>query len=469
MKHFSSIGCSTNRSYGWCHDFLSMIRFRLTEDGLVPGQLIRIGIQIPSSQLNNLHDWLNIQRFDEKFFWSSRNSEFQLAGVGVARAYKGDNREQLFRSLKDLKSDLNYWNDDGLKILGGCRFNLTTEVERCWQPFAGYNFILPLFTLETQNNSYYFNCNILYQGGKESLLKKIESQFSHLIFTQIPEEELNLSISQKKDVPSRMEFCQQVEKALDLFQSDEMEKLVLARKTVVDLEKDQPGVSLLKHLPCDKNAYQFYFQPEKKAAFLGITPERLFFKRDRTLWTEAVAGTRVRGADVLHDQQLGQGLLDSSKDNYEHQLVVQSIHAALNPLSHSVHTDKKPRLLKLKKLQHLHVSAKAELRDGIDDFDLMDALHPTAAVGGYPLNKAFTYIEGIESLDRGWYAGPIGWISKSESEFAVAIRSALIEQNKIHVFAGAGIVEGSVPDSEWQEIENKMANFHQFMDEESIQ
>ena len=116
-------------------------------------------------------------------------------------------------------------------------------------------------------------------------------------------------------------------------------------------------------------------------------------------------------------------------------------------------------ILKLSRLQHLYSNIRGLLKDGIGDSDILQHLHPTPAVGWYPKNEAMRYIEDIEPFDRGWYAGPVGWVSSDAAEFAVAIRSAITTENKLILYAGAGIVPGSDPEKEWAEIENKIANY----------
>jgi len=94
----------------------------------------------------------------------------------------------------------------------------------------------------------------------------------------------------------------------------------------------------------------------------------------------------------------------------------------------------------------------------VSDAALMQALHPSPAVGGVPTNKAIAYLREHEPFDRGWYAGPVGWVGPESGEFAVAIRSGLVRGNTLSLYSGAGIVDGSTPDGEWSEIETKLSN-----------
>jgi menaquinone-specific isochorismate synthase len=102
---------------------------------------------------------------------------------------------------------------------------------------------------------------------------------------------------------------------------------------------------------------------------------------------------------------------------------------------------------------------RGTLQEGVSDAEVLDALHPTPAVGGYPRVEAFEEIRDLEPFDRGWYAGPVGWIGADSAEFAVGIRSGLVSGRKLSLFSGAGIVAGSTAEDEWTEIEQKIDDF----------
>jgi len=116
-------------------------------------------------------------------------------------------------------------------------------------------------------------------------------------------------------------------------------------------------------------------------------------------------------------------------------------------------------VLKLPHVQHLKASLNGRLKPGVSDSDLLVSLHPTPAVGGYPTDRAVDEIFSLALFDRGWYASPTGWIGADAAEFCVAIRSGLIDRNRLALFSGAGIVAGSRPEREWDEIENKIGSF----------
>jgi len=186
--------------------------------------------------------------------------------------------------------------------------------------------------------------------------------------------------------------------------------------------------------------------------FVGATPEQLVYGQDGQIRTIALAGSIARGATEEEDQRLGTELLHSQKNNWEHQIVVSTIREALNSLCSQLWVADTPRLLRLKNIQHLETPIVGDLLPGRCVLEALDGLHPTPAVGGFPRPPALAYMRQHERLDRGWYAGPVGWIDPAgNGEFAVALRSGLIDGNRATLFSGCGIVSDSQPESEYAE------------------
>ncbi|MCH8072671.1 MAG: isochorismate synthase [Proteobacteria bacterium] len=192
---------------------------------------------------------------------------------------------------------------------------------------------------------------------------------------------------------------------------------------------------------------------------MGASPERLYDRCGRTIGSDAMAGTRARGDTLEDDRRKADELIGSEKELREHRYVIDGVYESLSPLCESLERNGDPVLVKLARVQHLVARLEGVLRQGVDDGAILAAIHPTAAVAGFPRQLSVERIEQLEPFDRGWYAGPVGWIGRDRAEFAVSIRSGLIINNVIDLYSGAGIVEGSTPDSEWKEIENKIANF----------
>ena len=149
----------------------------------------------------------------------------------------------------------------------------------------------------------------------------------------------------------------------------------------------------------------------------------------------------------------------SAKDIVEVELVREGISQSLEPLCKVLKIDQSPQTVQTSSVQHLKFAITGTLGESVDDADLVMSLSPTPAVGGLPKDGAVRAIAELEPFDRGWYAGPVGWISRDAATFAVAIRSALIERSEIHLYSGAGLVAGSDPETEWQELESKIGPY----------
>jgi isochorismate synthase len=166
----------------------------------------------------------------------------------------------------------------------------------------------------------------------------------------------------------------------------------------------------------------------------------------------ALAGSFPRGATVGDDQALGAQLLASAKERHEHAVVVRNIRSVLADLCMRIEAPATPTLMKMRNVQHLFTPVTAQLRGNSSVLTLVERLHPTPAVGGWPREVALAFLREHEELDRGWYAAPIGWLdANGDGEFAVALRSALVDGTSATLFAGCGIVADSDPQSEYQE------------------
>lgn len=153
------------------------------------------------------------------------------------------------------------------------------------------------------------------------------------------------------------------------------------------------------------------------------------------------------------------------KNIVENQYVVDDIVDRLTPFTDEIELQNNAKLIRLRKVQHLKREIHARLKKGINGVQLLAALQPTAAVAGLPREEAINYIQENEPFSRGWYSGSMGYISHQKAEFCVAIRSALVSGDELHLFSGAGIVKGSQADVEWLELDKKMATLLSLLEE----
>ncbi len=297
----------------------------------------------------------------------------------------------------------------------------------------------------------------------KKLCVRLENLQSSAFHEQRPSSRPSMAL-RSRPVEARAAFCRRVQAARQAMCEGRLAKVVLARAALL-IPPEGHVYDLPTSLACLRAA-----QPDALCfalagpgpvrdgrCFLGASPEILVRVLGRRFRTVALAGTARRDADPQIDAMLGRALLASSKDLHEQALVVEAIENAVLPLCTVLNTVKNPTLRKLPGAQHLQTPISGMLRAGAGVFELLQALHPTPAVGGSPALAAAAWLREHESLERGWYAAPVGWLDAAgNGAFAVAIRSALVTPQRAWAFAGAGIVEASDPSAEWEETELKL-------------
>ena len=217
-------------------------------------------------------------------------------------------------------------------------------------------------------------------------------------------------------------------------------------------EEINPAV-LLGHVKGGNvNTYDFCFQHDGRSCFIGCSPECLYRVEGRKIYSESIAGTKAVGKTEQANKSLQEELLGSEKEAEEHEYVFQDVKAALNEICQSFSVVSKNEILELSDVQHFRSRFDGLVKQGVGNIDILNALHPTAAVNGFPREESMVMIRRYESYGRGWYAGPVGWIGRNSADFAVGIRSAYVHGNRVDLYAGAGIVAASDAEEEWQEL-----------------
>ena len=406
--------------------------------------------------------WLREQPLFPKLYWSGREERVGVAAVGAADVQEGDASESA-EALRKRVASLLVSDHFGARYYGGLRFYPWREPDEEWAAFGAYRFVLPRFELHTGEGDATLVCNLVLPRDADRC-EEILDQVEGLSFPQdasegAPDGALPVPVS-RTDGPDLWGWRANVERALQLFSEGRLGKVVLARRAELGFAADLDPTLLAEGLKAaTPGCFHFYVEPESGVAFLGASPELLFRRAGRSVQSEAVAGTRPRGASATDDDGLRDALLHSEKDLSEHAYVRVGIEETLGPLCEEIEIEGDVSEMKLARRRHLRSRVRGTLREGVTDAGLLDALHPTPAVGGHPRGEALGEIRALEPFDRGWYAGPVGWIGSDACEFAVGIRSGLVRGRTLALFSGAGIVAGSVPDEEWAEIEQKIGDF----------
>ncbi|MBV9214491.1 MAG: isochorismate synthase [Actinobacteria bacterium] len=296
------------------------------------------------------------------------------------------------------------------------------------------------------------------RDGVEGLVDAVERRVRSLRPARMP------LLDPDPAVPARVgsaappeHFASAITRAVERIDAGEIQKVVLAREVRVHAPGPIDAAAVYDGLRTAFPACFCYLAGSPDAHFVGASPELLVRRDGQRAQTVALAGTRRRSADPAVDRHLAEQLLQSAKDRAEQGIVAQRIERALRPASVWVAAADEPAVVKVQNVQHLATPIRAQLAEPVPCLELVGMLHPTPAVGGEPADRALPLIPALEGLDRGWYAGPLGWTDLAEDgEFCVALRCALISGGVAHLYAGEGIVHDSVPSEELEANEAKL-------------
>jgi isochorismate synthase len=237
----------------------------------------------------------------------------------------------------------------------------------------------------------------------------------------------------------------------------DLDKVVLARSVVVRSTEPVEILRVFRELvTAYPQCYNFAWK-SGDAVFMGASPELLADVSEHHLRSNPLAGSAPRGEGEDDDRIIAHQLMTSSKDREEHMLVVGDLVERLSPLTVQLDVPKAPVLKQMATVQHLSTEIEADLAEDIGILDVIEAAHPTPAVGGVERDAAIAYINDVEEIDRGWYTGGVGWINGAgEGAICIALRCGLIRGDTTHLYAGAGIVADSQPDAELRETRLKL-------------
>lgn len=406
----------------------------------------------------DLLGWLEAQPHTFKMYWQSRDGALELAGVGAADRIAATDVVGLKAAIEHIRA---HTAGSPARYLGGLCFDSTRQPrDPSWAEFGDFLFVLPLVEVARCGEKVTLSMNALRSRIEEDGAETALSELKLLRESDQLGVYVRPHVGQRQDHPDQPGWLETVQESLACISRGELHKVVPARRSDFPTTAPLSPWRLLKKLrDTGTGRCLFGFQTSPGTAFVGASPERLYRRDGVTLESEALAGTRPTSDDPDRNRQLADELLASDKERREHGYVVDHLKSALESLCERITVDPQPKVVQLPGVQHLRTGLRGELQSDVDDTTILRTLHPTPAVGGLPRAAALEHLRKIEPFDRGWYAGPVGVLDASGVEFAVAIRSALIRPDRLSLFAGAGVVEGSDPDREWVELESKIAPF----------
>jgi len=404
----------------------------------------------------------------DRCLWLQPDADFALVGVGAAHVIEPTGPERFaaadaaWRALLD--GALIVGDGPGPTVIGGFAFDPERPSTPRWCGFPDARLILPRQTLTLQGGECWRRVNVVVGDRHPSPPTPLptlgEGSIEHdgMPSTQSAPDSPSPNVGRGgQGVRAVPRFLTAVAQAAAAVRRGDLEKVVLAREVRVEAEEPFDVEAALRRLRDAYPSCYVFAVARGERVFLGATPERLVRLDGRTVRVASLAGSIPRGATPEEDRELAAALLASAKDRAEHAVVVRAIRAALDGPCVEVETPDEPEILSVRNVHHLYTPVTARLRDGATLMDLVARLHPTPAVGGTPRAEALRYIREHEGLDRGWYAAPVGWMDASgQGEFAVALRSALVEGAEASLFAGCGIMGDSDPEREYAESSVKL-------------
>ncbi len=412
---------------------------------------------------------------EERYFvWEQRNRDgFALGAIGSAYTIDCGPSGNRFRwATKQLSEAMQgaIFDEAGIDgdappasgpvWVGGFSFVPDGGISPQWRSLRPTLLTLPLISIVRQGDSARVTVNVVVRPDDDpsELARWADARLASLRSEPLPlrdPDPVHRYKIESETTPEMYEQC--VARSTQLIDAGDLEKVVMAREVKVEgSDPFHPGCVFEDLRSTYPSCYCFCIgTPE--AAFLGASPELLVRREGARLSSVAMAGSTRRSADPKVDEHLGEHLRRSVKDRVEHDIVVRGIKRSLQPLSVWVSVAEEPVLIKVENIQHLATPIRAQLTEPISVLDLAGALHPTSAVGGEPWARAKDVIRELEPFDRGWYAGPIGWVDAVEDgEFCVALRCALLQGRSAYCYAGVGVVEDSDPEAELAETEVKL-------------
>jgi menaquinone-specific isochorismate synthase len=403
-------------------------------------------------------------------YWAQPDQQYSRTGLGEALRYEtsGPNRLQACRNV--YQQLLSHWCHEQHTVAPvehslffAQAFDEHDPMEQPWQDFPNSLMLVPAVLLQQKQEQQVLSLSC--QANRLSQSESLIHEWSRLIKTLLlamqgneNNRECKHNLLQQQAEPTKSEWMQSLMQAKQAINDGEMSKVVMARHLrYCSTRKLQPEV-LLRSLSKQFPSCQILGLNFSQTSLVAATPERLLSLKNRDLSCDALGGTIERSSNVQKDKNNVEQILACAKSRHEHALVVEQIQQALKTVSHNLDIPDTPEVLSLRQLHHLWTPVKAKLSQDKNLFDVIECLHPTPAVAGTPLLPAKDWIKQHEPFNRGWYSGVVGWLDgNGDGELSVLLRCALLNENHLDVYAGAGIVKDSDALAEFMETELKLS------------
>jgi salicylate biosynthesis isochorismate synthase/menaquinone-specific isochorismate synthase len=406
---------------------------------------------------------------DRWFCWEQPDRGFALASLGVAHqavSRGADRFADVAGECLAVGRDAILSEPPGLPAgagpvwAGGFAFDPEGGSSAAWSSLPPAALVLPELSICASGGEAFLTVNAVVHPGDDPARKAaaLVARLTGLRAEPLPMADPHpTSRGEIRSVRPPGDFERTVAEATARIDGGALRKVVLAREVIVTGPAAHDPAGVFGAMREQFGSCFCFCCGTPEAAFIGASPELLVRRSGASVSTVALAGSTRRSSDPAVDDHLGEQLLRSDKNRREQRIVSERIVRALRPHAVWVEAAPEPEVVKVANIQHLGTPVLAQLAEPRSAVELAGLLHPTPAVGGEPRREAAAAIAELERLDRGWYAGPVGWMDATEDgEFCVALRSALLRDRDAHLYAGVGVVSGSDPAAELDETEVKL-------------
>jgi isochorismate synthase len=440
------------------------------ERAMRTGRPVLAGVTVPVEPALDLSAAvLAARRTGDRFFcFEQPDREFALAGLGQAAVVEGRGSRRFSEVAAACRAIARDAVTDeapgptasGPVWVGGFAFSPDGGMTPEWSSLAPGQLVLPELSLARNGGEARMTLSAVVAAGDDvdAVAERLEARAAELRPAPMPLLDPDpVARARVASAAAPQHFEAAVARAVERIAAGDLTKVVLAREVRVHSPAELEPGAVFDGLRVGFPSCYCYLVGSPELTFLGASPELLARRDGQRVQTVALAGTRRRSADPAVDAHLGEQLMQSPKDREEQAIVTRRITRALDRVSVWVTAADEPVLVKVLNVQHLGTPIRAQLAEPLPAVEVAGLLHPTPAVGGEPAEKALPLIPALEGLDRGWYAGPVGWTDLAEDgEFCVALRCALLRGKVAHLYAGEGIVRDSVPAEELAANEAKL-------------
>lgn len=396
----------------------------------------------------------------QRFYWQNREKTFTLVGLGHAHIIQNNHNHGRFDAVENewkqlTKNIVQEEQDLQPMLFGGFTFDPQNEITSEWEGFPNSYFAVATHQLVIRNDKAYVSINLITdEPNSANIFEALRKERDFLIHAaQVKELKTYAKPTMiSYEEPYKEAYLTSIGEVTSLIKNKQAQKVVIARSLALQFKEKVSSPQILSHVVHEQPESYLFGLEHEQMLFFGASPERLVKVDNGKAYSSCVAGSIKRGKTAEEDEALGLSLLNDLKNRGEHHYVVEMISQTFEKNCTEVKLPKQPKLLKIRDIQHLYTPVEGTLEKNATILQLIKHLHPTPALGGVPRKETMEIIRQYEPMNRGLYAAPIGWIdADGNGEFAVAIRSAALIDDKAYLYAGGGIVADSEPISEYEE------------------